>query len=1500
MADPYWIDPQRELSALDMARQRRAAYNRLANTLTADQSGYASQLLRRHPNLSAGLLQALAQAPQPQEIVDRLADEDDGGWFSRVRDGVGDTLGDVVGATTGLIDEGVDLAYEQVLKPAIRGAFVIADGLAQEVVQRPLTSVLAAARGEDDLAGAYRRYGDSALVNLATGDLDNDAEGGVLGTGFFAGGRAQAEADSERTLTINGQKATVGRAIANSTVGFFADPGDRAYDAVAGIAGFAVDVGLDPLAWLTGGTAAGARLAAKAGASARTVGAIEGGVTGAVRARGALTAGDAAGVLARHGGMDDILTAAGAVSGARRNTVLVEQASNFFRSKDLLGKLAEADEYTIAKSWKQSRANRLDGNLIRRLGAAKTEEEVAAHLLDAVAHGDVTQAGVLRGSGHFVKSHSLTKRGPLKFLGPNGKLAGIAPNGAIDAGNADAIWESAEKLDSLLRQANVEEDFRKVFYNQMIQLDEGDYAGLMDVTSDALDFVGKRLGGDVEVNLKGAVRQYGEELEAFRKYGVDSWGNPIDVPYAGRKMRVGEDGDTITEVIVPTPQITSELNSLAFYLPDVTELRRAATKTRVLREVYTSKGWEMTADAARSVTRSLFKPLAILRPAYILRIGAEEQARLAAAGYDSVYNHPFRWLMANVTNRNELKTLTGDNLVDRARALDVITKDAHGRLHDKVASRSRVFGVTSIKMDDAGNLTNDAYRGWRGELGQLAAAQEARKMAELRGNLDEFKTWAQTEGLESITKLSRVNDEAASLVEFGDDFDAWAEGLARRVQMKTGGVDDGAGTIVGGFDEDLIQRIVDQSIPFEGIGGKAAKNADAAFHSFLSAKARKGIHPGKVKIEHVEQSRMKAMDTAVDWLFDQITGKPTSRLARFPTMRQAMIRRGEELMDGLASDALRRDALEAFTKNLNLTDDELRRLAQSANDARGTTGVIDNLNDFDEIIVGKAAQDAKDLLFDVTKRGAGQDAMVAVLPFLDAWKEVSLTWVDLLKQNPAFFIRAQAGYKELRDQGTFYVNDHGQEVFRYPGGGMLATFVDEMNQRGGGMHNLPMAGIESLGRVITGDTPNYSVSPEGSVSGLNMVATGVGPGFGPIVQWGATVFDTPDTRKLREFIAPFGTGANDDPEDLLNFGGVLGSLAPAWMRKAVNAVSEGDIDERQWNSMVGDSMAALAASGDYDPSRDADRLLEDAERYAYYQLLFRGGTQFLGPTGPTMSGQVEVEADTAHPDWDPENDPTGRMFFLGVMQADYHRLTNPETGYGYDVGAEKFYEMYGIEPFFVTQAKTSSQGRELPVTQEGDDWMQANRDLVDDMPLVAGFFAPVTSEAKFDFSAYSEQLLRGDRKTLSPKEQQALATKARARAIWSRVQQQAETLPPRLRDSMLANAKGQLEALHPGWQTDVIVQPAASDKIAELQRAADDPRLDDNPLSQPLREYMALRDSMLRQVRVRSGSPTATLSRKDAALERRQLMAVGLRLAQQSAPFMGVWSGLLKNELSED
>ena len=45
-----------------------------------------------------------------------------------------------------------------------------------------------------------------------------------------------------------------------------------------------------------------------------------------------------------------------------------------------------------------------------------------------------------------------------------------------------------------------------------------------------------------------------------------------------------------------------------------------------------------------AMTTTLFKPLAILRPAYVMRVVTEEQFRIAAAGSDSFTNNPTGWL----------------------------------------------------------------------------------------------------------------------------------------------------------------------------------------------------------------------------------------------------------------------------------------------------------------------------------------------------------------------------------------------------------------------------------------------------------------------------------------------------------------------------------------------------------------------------------------------------------------------------------------------------------------------------------------------------------------------------------------------------------------------------------------------------------------------------------------------------------------------------------------
>ena len=1487
-----WISDELEMQAIEEADRRRRSVASMARNITPQQAQQAQGLMERNPNLSAGLLQALMQGNVGDAQADALAQQDEGGWTGSIMD----VAGDVIESVTDAGEWAMTRAYEYGIKPAVRGVVLASETLAQEVVQRPLTAGLATIQGEADSFGqAYDDYGDSAGVNLLQGDLattdaqGNPIEDGVLGKGLFLGGSAQAETNSERKLQIRGQRADVGQALANGLVGSFYSPGDRAYDVTAGISGFAVDVFGDPLAWATGG----ATKAIKASRALSVSGANE--ILDAAKVAGKADQAAQTSRVLRGGRVSGVeaFKDAGLIQGSRRNAILMERGRDFFSNDRMLQRLADSDEYDIMQSWARSPANRIDRTTIAALGDAKDQASVIEVLLDAVGQGDVAQSGFYSGMGNFIKrnlNESTSKfAGPFRYFTAEGKLAGLAPTGSV---SADNLASSAGKLDSLLRQANIPREFRASIFGRMARAEDGAFDELFDIVTDAVDEIGSKVDGAADTSLNGIARSYRDELSDLRIYGVDDWGDAIEVSYAKRKMVQNFDGETV-EMAVPTPQILSELSQLSLHLPDVTSIRRAATENTLLRSVYTTKGWDFTASTAKSITHNVFKPLAILRPAYVVRIGAEEQARLSVEGFDSMWAHPFRFIMANVRNRDELSDLMSRELRDVAEETGVITRDAHGIVADAAGSKGRMF--TIVRRVEGEDLTPTFAAGWRGELGQIAASDDARQMAFLRGNLDEFKTWAQGDGLPHIRRMARVNGDENKLLEFGDGFDDWAKGVRSRVEAKTN------------WDEDLIDRIVNKDIPYPG-PHKKAKNAELGFANFLRAKARDGVAPAAVKSEIKSPGRTKHLDNVLDSLFNNITGKPTSYLARFPAFRQSMLRRTGELFDTLATDELREEAFALAVNNLGantgkvLRDTpQLRALREAFDASKGKVGgPIKSIEDLNRVVIQKSSEDVKDLLFDVTARGSAQEAMEVVVPFLDAWKEVSRTWLRLGKENPAFFIRAQAGYRELEDNGFFHVNEYGDEVFNMPGGQYLSSFVSRLNASddgGGPLERIVDFGAAAGGAaadVVTGNTPAQAPQLEGRVEGVNLIAQGIGPGFGPVVQWGAGAMPrAPELEGFRNFLAPFGTGLSE-PDDILSPGTIPETLLPAWMRKLFNALTEGDIDERQWNSTVGDAAKALVASGEIAPN-DPD-LVEKSERYGRWLLLARSFGQATGPTGPSATLETELpDRNVKHEDWNPEIDPSGEMFGIGVLASDYYRLAQT---YGPEDAAARFYDMYGAEPFFVAQSKTNSLA-ELPVSTEGGRWMRTNEGVVDDFPVVAGFFAPTDEDAELDFSVYSGQLARGQRQSLTSAQQIAAAQQVRARAIYNTVKDRVEGLPTAQRDRALALTKARLEEIHPGWQAPVLGVGGtlrADDKIRELQRAAEDPRLADNALTPALSTYLRIRDMALAEAETRGYK---TLKSDKVADIRERLNAAGTAISQSDPVFMGVWSGLLSREVED-
>ncbi|MFW6322259.1 MAG: hypothetical protein ACOC02_01395 [Guyparkeria sp.] len=1568
----FGFSHEEEMQALREDRQRRLAQRQAQQRFESDPMALSRmiELTAAAPNASPGLVALSAMSGLGDEQFALLAQQDFGedeqdpalssGWWSRPIEAVTDGAADVL-----------DGAYQQVVKPFVRTVFTVSETLAEEV-QRPLTAALAAGGGEAESFGeAYNELGPSvgvhALQQWSEGEGFDLGEGFFAGGAAREEQQASRtleiqgqQANFGRSLVnyVSGgayEPTDRGYAVVAGVLQFAADVGlDPTTYLTAGLSktrNVANALGVED-------AGKALRDAARAGSDAREVLAsrhstpfrdteeaqsalrraavarqnrdvdslreIYSEVASRFGADAADEARRATQSLQETRGLDEVgslsvmisrltsrsdevierrlLAEAGAVEDSARRGVLLERAEQLFRSDDVLERIAQADAYDLMHSFRRSRGNTIDAELLSRLGRATDKSEVADALMRAVARGDVSDRRLFGGPVRFADRTGIRAR--LR----DSKFAGASPVGRLDPQNPGQV---AAKLDSFLRQAGVAaEDTldetgkviakgRRSIFNEAVGMKRGDMDQLFNVARDAMRSTALRVkrgtdkdpstallttsGREIEESIDSLTKTFRREFEEMAVYASDEAGEHIKPKF-------------LNDVDVALPMLQSHLLNSGLELPDAQAIRRAATEVATMRKIYQSAGWDFTAGKLQWFTRNLFKPLAILRAAYVVRIGAEEQLRLAGAGFDSLFNHPFRFIQANVLARKEMKDLVGGSLEEQARLSGIISRESLKELKNREAALVRNYTILPRSSTDQGRF----LEAWRDELLQVSAFGDGRAIARFRGNHAQFLRWAREtpEGKDAIERIANSVREYRPLLTSDEHLLDWADANWRYIQAKTGGDDVLTELVATGRAHSSAGRkelsarlrtLYDDGSAPENIKGRVDNRVEG-----LSAKKR-------------DQQR-QYMDRAVAWLYDNITSKPSSYLARFPAYRQFMVKDLGEMMPALGNDKLRYQALEQAKKNLNLTKKEEAALRKAAQSARGTEGLVGNLGQLNQILVDRAAEQGKDLMFDLMNRSAAQEAFDVVVPFFDAWKEVTLTWSRLVNENPAFFIRLAAGYRSASNQGVFYQNENGETVFAYPGSRTLARFVENANARGGGLAGTALAAGETAGELLTGQIRDNDerIRMEGRVSGLNIAVQGIGPGFGPVVQWatGAFVPDTPDFRTLREFIAPFGTGGVESPGDLVDPTAVASSVMPAWFQKLSNAWQQGDIDEHQWNSTVGQAMSALATSGNYNPNdpRDSERLLGDAERAARWMMFVRGALQFGGPTGPTAAWELELEVENPPeklPEyWDHEADPDGRFFSIQTLANEYRRMAYEVYDGDHELATQHFLGQYGIEPFYVSQARTRGLDS-LPVSTEGDDWVQDNLQFAERHRSVAGYFAPVDGSEDLDFTVWREQIDSGRRQSLTGEQQLALANQTRIRAMLTAAESQMRGagVPDADVRRALSQFRTDLEDRYPGWAHPVLgvaSRENPTQRIESLKSALEDPSLPDTPVVSPLRQYLSFRDAMLRLADERG---YVSLNNQASGDLRDILLRQGESLEQRYPEFSGVWRQVLRQEV---
>lgn len=1057
------------------------------------------------------------------------------------------------------------------------------------------------------------------------------------------------------------------------------------------------------------------------------------------------------------------------------------------------------------------------------------------------------------------------------------RLFGTLPGAAVDL---DAPMENVHQVQNWLANQKAPQAVIDDFVDRMVRAP--DRGARKEVWFDA---VGSTKG--VLVNKYGVDADVAEELtrmvrntdRSMQKYDIDYYGNPVN-PWK-HEVQVGE-----RMVAVPTPELLDEHIGKILTLPDARAIRRITSKLSPMVKVgdntiplglATANGKQRLPLAVlQGAQDEIWKPLALLRGAWTLRVIGEEQIRMAASGLESVVHHPLSALAWVTGAKGETGILDNAlNGVDEyAKAM---SKGSGGFLHRAGSVLTGQYTVASKRPEELG----DYMRGWAGELAQLHADPVARKVAQY-DNLEDAQKWFWNNAEE---RQLLINQGHPSLDLPGPAND-YIESLANRISTKTG---DHA---------DLLDAVKTGKLNDVPLISMTEGRTHPQFVKELKGYIDSG--PMGVKVERTLQMRGEAvksrLDGVVETLFGALMSRPTNYLSRSPTFRQAYWDHQLKLLPYMAPEAQAK-AISAAEK-AGLDGSVLQRIlhplegniVDKMRQVRSAPGAFGTLSaeGADYIARGAALDYTRNLLYDLSERSQLFDTLRLVMPFGEAWKEVITRWARLGYERPQNIRRAQQLVEGARSpqfgqllgagtrivpgplgadglptdgvpvaNGFFHPNDQGEEVFTYPGS-----------------------------QWLTGQMIGVPVPLTGRVSGLNMVGN-VLPALGPVAQIPAAWFipDDPKWDEVRNTLFPYG-----QPGDPFT----TKTWLPPWANRILNYGKgklgiQTDPDQIRMDANATMDVARyLASTGDYDLNtpEGQSKLMEDAKSKAAQFALIRGSVQFFAPSAPS-------------PDW-LVKDKNGHLLEASALIQDFQNMQQRN----YDTAAQDFLNKYGTEPFLIMQSKTHSVSFGYPTNEDGLKWMRQNPDIQSKFPNVFGYFAP--QGGKFSYQAYLRAIQTGAKQPLTLDQFVKLGSAQLAEIQYQQAKKAVGNSPSDAQRAGLRTLKEALYREYPGYQESdesrlgLVERATPQGKVDELTKAVKDPRLAATDAGQAAIQYLDAR-KVASEKGVKSGlSPDGFQNAKKMVATRDALRAVGEALVKEHPGFGALWEQVFSRELADD
>ncbi|MFP4512074.1 MAG: hypothetical protein ACLFRV_03900 [Acidimicrobiales bacterium] len=925
-------------------------------------------------------------------------------------------------------------------------------------------------------------------------------------------------------------------------------------------------------------------------------------------------------------------------------------------------------------------------------------------------------------------------------------------------------------------------------------------------------------------------RMWGDRVAGDRQWATTDSGADITIPRA-----IGPDGP----IESPGPMLESELVQRYIPMPaDTRDIRRQLMPFKPLLDNPVS---DWSTAAAIGVQQALWKPMVLMRPAWAVRVVGEEQARLAAAGWSSMFRHPLEYL-GILSRRRMDEGLAGDPIrLMEEHAESMSRMGGLGRDPSRYAQRdlARIGGFTKLSPRDDGFT-----QAWANELISLNHDPVARHV-HAYGVSDETLSWFMSGGgdqhrrrmlsaiptlddpdharryleaiSERITHATRHDPELNRLLRTGRLSGPGAEPrVVRNARVRVEGFDRPGKVLEVSDDTALVRHVtpdgdlvelrygLDEVTPADTPRGLVLGDGDIDINpeliDLLDSYVSRNSSPAWIVGEDARlvTSKKERASQVLDKGFDALGSKPTNKFTRSPVFTQMYWRRSTELFPYMTRDAREQAMRQARDMGVS------RRLRREAREQMDVTAPGDlTLARADELARRAAMDDIKKVLFDMTERRQFFDTYRLLFPFGDAWMEVITRWANIVADRPLAVRRLQQGLQTGRNEGWFQEGAFGDEVFSYG----PTTWAP-------GWLGFPKA--EMTGRL----------------QGLNLMGE-IFPGFGPAVQvpagwlWG----DRADRQEIMEIIAPFGTTDRVQtsllpPHWRRFFAGFLtddGQVAQ-WLPDEVSGVlgGVGDFfginDEARLQSVAKDVMDHLVMNEGWGHStpEEMEALLSESQRRASIFLMAQGFAQSTLPTVPLPEWQIESDMGLA---------------MKGEILDEWYERRSEDP----DTAMQAMLDRYGEDLWLILQGKTRQVSLNAPITETPLRWVQENPEVVDKFPMVYGLFAPQAEEAEdIDSQAFDRVLATGGRERLTA---QQMLWMAQDRMAWNIYSQERDRFGRRLEEHesrYMRDLSNWLETEYPGWGRAIgITERAETEElIREIEDAVQDPAIAQTPAGQ--------------------------------------------------------------------